>query len=589
MSKYVKPFHIVDNSDKKKSKTHRPWEKEEHNEDQTREAIPYQIWIGTFLNNSFTWHKVGKEINNLQSAYKAYKQYVNTQLKFTADELEEVWDTGRLDIELRQGKKLLNWMGTYSRRVSNINEGEYGEPVDENELSIHKEKEKEETDEHNKFDVDKDESEHTKDSIHDDEIDVNNDDEPDFYEVENIKDAGRNAQLSKIARRNNSNTVRMGQPDAPKKALYDPNEKPAEHYENPNPDVAQKAKYNPNEAGVNVETLPKENDEARVNNANVAAKENAKSKQPKRVKSGSNFIEPAQINKPKQASGGSELSEANNKLSSTVQKENNQSSTKGVNASSTKAGEQKINAKLDPKTLGWLAQKHGLTTPEQINKFLAENPLPSQGYSPNLAGENGGFYTNKYSQVEQEYEAARKKYAPDDHFTMADYNEFGSEMLETLAGRENYHLISRYVKLSVAYPKDAKERIDEAIGANSKDDTEGLKEESEYLAEQTKNTSGKIIYTVSFRIPRDRAYLSILKLGQNMYKQIQEFARYGTPITLPRNQMEMSILKVLNDDDTSITFLAAFPEDTNKQDDYHARTGFSWRGTINKNNNKKTS
>ena len=38
--------------------------------------------------------------------------------KATEEDLKKVWDTGRIDIELRYGNKLLNWVGIYSREVS---------------------------------------------------------------------------------------------------------------------------------------------------------------------------------------------------------------------------------------------------------------------------------------------------------------------------------------------------------------------------------------------------------------------------------------------------------------------------------------
>ena len=76
----------------------------------------YEVYLGTFIDNAFTWYSVAK-YKDLTTAYKEFKKYVNTQLKYTDEELQKVWDTGRLDIELRQGSKLLNWVGIYSRKV----------------------------------------------------------------------------------------------------------------------------------------------------------------------------------------------------------------------------------------------------------------------------------------------------------------------------------------------------------------------------------------------------------------------------------------------------------------------------------------
>ena len=83
----------------------------------------YEIYLGTFIDNAFTWYSIAK-YKDLTKAYKEYKKYVNTQLKYTDEELKQVWDTGRLDIELRQGNKLLNWVGIYSREVKPLTEKE---------------------------------------------------------------------------------------------------------------------------------------------------------------------------------------------------------------------------------------------------------------------------------------------------------------------------------------------------------------------------------------------------------------------------------------------------------------------------------
>lgn len=83
----------------------------------------YEIYLGTFNDDVFTWYSI-KKFKDATQAYKEFKKYVNTQLKYTDEELKKVWDTGRLDIELRQGNKLLNWVGIYSREVKNLSEKE---------------------------------------------------------------------------------------------------------------------------------------------------------------------------------------------------------------------------------------------------------------------------------------------------------------------------------------------------------------------------------------------------------------------------------------------------------------------------------
>lgn len=83
----------------------------------------YEVYLGTFIDNAFTWYSISKH-KDATEAYKEFKKYVNTQLKYTDEELKQVWDTGRLDIELRQGNKLLNWVGIYSRQVNALSEAE---------------------------------------------------------------------------------------------------------------------------------------------------------------------------------------------------------------------------------------------------------------------------------------------------------------------------------------------------------------------------------------------------------------------------------------------------------------------------------
>lgn len=83
----------------------------------------YQLILGTFIDNEFIWHDVDS-YDTIEEAYREYKKYVNSQLKYTDEELSKVWNTGRLDIELRRGNKLLNWVGIYAREVDKLSEDE---------------------------------------------------------------------------------------------------------------------------------------------------------------------------------------------------------------------------------------------------------------------------------------------------------------------------------------------------------------------------------------------------------------------------------------------------------------------------------
>lgn len=76
----------------------------------------YELWLGSFEGENFKW-KVVDKYTEFSKAFEAYKKFCNKQMSYTQEELREVWSSPRLDIELRQGKKLLNWLGIYSRKV----------------------------------------------------------------------------------------------------------------------------------------------------------------------------------------------------------------------------------------------------------------------------------------------------------------------------------------------------------------------------------------------------------------------------------------------------------------------------------------
>lgn len=90
----------------------------------------YRLILGTFIDNKFVWHDVDS-FATLSEAYKEYKKYVNEQLKYTDEELVKVWNTGRLDIELLQGRRLLNWTGIYVREAAPDDDDDEDEDDDE--------------------------------------------------------------------------------------------------------------------------------------------------------------------------------------------------------------------------------------------------------------------------------------------------------------------------------------------------------------------------------------------------------------------------------------------------------------------------
>lgn len=91
----------------------------------------YQLMLGTFIDNEFVWHDVDS-YEDLETAYAEFKKYVNSQLKYTDEELIKVWNTGRLDVELRRGNRLLNWVGIYAREVDRLSKEDEEEADKEN-------------------------------------------------------------------------------------------------------------------------------------------------------------------------------------------------------------------------------------------------------------------------------------------------------------------------------------------------------------------------------------------------------------------------------------------------------------------------
>lgn len=90
------------------------------------EFVEYEIWLGTFEGEDFVW-KVVKRFNSFDEAFKFYHEYVMKQASYDDDDLKKIWSSGRIDVELRQGKKLINWAGLFSRRVADPDFDPYAE------------------------------------------------------------------------------------------------------------------------------------------------------------------------------------------------------------------------------------------------------------------------------------------------------------------------------------------------------------------------------------------------------------------------------------------------------------------------------
>jgi putative methionine-R-sulfoxide reductase with GAF domain len=77
------------------------------------------LWLGTFEGEKFVWKKLNT-FENFDKAYNAYKKFIKEQLEYTDQELLKIWKSPRLDIELKQGDKLINWVGIYCRKKSKL-------------------------------------------------------------------------------------------------------------------------------------------------------------------------------------------------------------------------------------------------------------------------------------------------------------------------------------------------------------------------------------------------------------------------------------------------------------------------------------
>lgn len=79
--------------------------------------VNYEIWLGTFEGEDFVWKTI-KKFNSYDDAVKFFEDYKRKQATYSAEELSKIWGSGRIDIELRQGKKLINWVGMYYRKAA---------------------------------------------------------------------------------------------------------------------------------------------------------------------------------------------------------------------------------------------------------------------------------------------------------------------------------------------------------------------------------------------------------------------------------------------------------------------------------------
>lgn len=76
----------------------------------------YVIYIGTFdgTDNTFSWKKTDS-FQKFTSANASFKSLCKDVVAYSYDELMEIYDSPRLDIELRKGNSMIKWFGVYEK------------------------------------------------------------------------------------------------------------------------------------------------------------------------------------------------------------------------------------------------------------------------------------------------------------------------------------------------------------------------------------------------------------------------------------------------------------------------------------------
>ncbi|MCR5187162.1 MAG: hypothetical protein K6D97_08655 [Clostridia bacterium] len=75
------------------------------------------LYIGTFdgKDNTFTWKKE-KEFKTYEEAEKEFNKVCISTFDLTYEDFKEKYGSPRLDVEIRQGSKMLKWFGIYEKQ-----------------------------------------------------------------------------------------------------------------------------------------------------------------------------------------------------------------------------------------------------------------------------------------------------------------------------------------------------------------------------------------------------------------------------------------------------------------------------------------
>lgn len=74
----------------------------------------FELWLGTFTKgtDNFKWSKIDS-FDDRAKAKDAFHKYVVKQISKSEEETIKDFGSGRIDIELREGSKMINWIGSY--------------------------------------------------------------------------------------------------------------------------------------------------------------------------------------------------------------------------------------------------------------------------------------------------------------------------------------------------------------------------------------------------------------------------------------------------------------------------------------------
>lgn len=83
------------------------------------------LFIGTFdeKKQDTKWKKI-KDFKNKKEGYISFKELCKKCAAYTYEEFMEIYNSPRLDIELKEGDTLLKWMGIYEKQITEDEEKE---------------------------------------------------------------------------------------------------------------------------------------------------------------------------------------------------------------------------------------------------------------------------------------------------------------------------------------------------------------------------------------------------------------------------------------------------------------------------------